>query len=97
MDGMSSCSNTTTGPTCRWATKPIGEDTLSVTTGEVHYRAPLSHFTALVNNAGLPAIALPLADSGTPPVSMQLIGKAWSESHLLSIGRGLESAGIVAV
>ena len=83
-------------PTTAALTKPIGQETLQLTTGEKHYRAPLSHFTSMVNNAGLPALALPVAGTGTPPLSMHLITRAWSESRLLAIGRGLESAGVSA-
>lgn len=83
-------------PTTAAVTKPIGWETLQLTTGDKHYRAPLSHFTALVNNAGLPAMALPVAGTGTPPLSMHLITKAWTESRLLAIGRGLESAGVAS-
>ena len=77
-------------PTTAAVTKPIGQEMLQLTTGEAHYRAPLSHFTAMVNNAGLPALALPVAGTGTPPLSLHLITKAWTESRLLAIGRGLE-------
>lgn len=82
-------------PTTAAVTKPIGQEMLSLTNGEAHYRAPLSHFTALVNNAGLPALALPVAETGVPPLSLHLIGTAWSESQLLAIGRSLEAAGII--
>lgn len=81
-------------PTAAAATKVIGEDTIELTTGPTFYRSPLSHFSALVNNAGLPALAVPVANSGTPPLSLQLIGTAWSETQLLAIGKGLESAGV---
>ncbi len=83
-------------PTTAAVTKPIGQEMLQLTSGESHYRAPLSHFTAMVNNAGLPAIALPVTSTGTPPLSLQLVGAAWSESRLLAIGRGLASAGLTA-
>lgn len=81
-------------PTTAAVTKPIGQETLLLTTGETHYRSPLSHFTALVNNAGLPALALPVAGTGLPPLSLHLVGKAWSESELLAICRALESVGL---
>lgn len=83
-------------PTVAALTKPIGQETLLLTSGPTHYRSPLSHFTAMVNNAGLPAISLPVAGPGTPPLSIQLIGPAWSESHLLAVGRGLDEARITA-
>ncbi len=81
-------------PTTAAATKVIGEDTVELTSGPTFYRSPLSHFSAPVNNAALPALAVPVADSGTPPLSLQLVGKAWSETHLLAIGKGLESADV---
>jgi aspartyl-tRNA(Asn)/glutamyl-tRNA(Gln) amidotransferase subunit A len=78
-------------PTTAAATKVIGEDTIELSTGPAFYRGPLSYFSAPVNNAGLPALALPIPDSGVPPLSLQLIGPAWSESRLLAIGKGLET------
>jgi len=83
-------------PTCAALTKPIGQETLELSDGPADYRSPLSHFTALVNHAGLPALALPIETSGAPPFSLQLIGDAWDESTLLSIGKALEDAGFVA-
>lgn len=79
-------------PTTAAVTKPIGQETIELTTGSVHYRSPLSHFTSLVNNAGLPALSLPIRNTGAPPLSLQLIGPAWSEGELLAIGKGLESS-----
>ncbi len=81
-------------PTTAAVTKLIGGDEIELTTGRRHYRAPLSHFTALVNNAGLPALTLPIAGTGTPPLSLQLIGPAWRERRLLGIGKGLENSGL---
>jgi Asp-tRNA(Asn)/Glu-tRNA(Gln) amidotransferase A subunit family amidase len=61
----------------------------------VAYRPALSHFTSLVNQILLPAIALPLDAPGAPPPSLQLIGPAWSEHRLLGLGRAMEAVGIV--
>jgi aspartyl-tRNA(Asn)/glutamyl-tRNA(Gln) amidotransferase subunit A len=83
-------------PTVAALRKPIGEETIEVAGREVSYRSPLSHFTALVNHIGLPALALPLNTPGTPPPSLQVIGAAWSEETLLSIGLALEQAALVA-
>jgi Asp-tRNA(Asn)/Glu-tRNA(Gln) amidotransferase A subunit family amidase len=71
--------------------KVIGEDSI----GDRHYRAVLSWFTALVNHALHPAISLPLAGAGAPPVSLQAIGSLGSETVLLGFGRSLEAAGLV--
>jgi len=81
-------------PTTAAVTKRIGVDEIELTTGAAHYRSPLSHFTAPVNNAGLPALSLPVTAGGTPPLGLHLIGRPWGESELLAIGKGLEAAEI---
>ena len=78
-------------PTTPVMRKVIGEDSI----GDHHYRAVLSWFTALVNHSLHPAIALPLAGSGAPPVSLQAIGSLGSETVLIGFGRSLERAGLV--
>lgn len=71
--------------------KVIGVDEI----GGRHYRSVLSYFTALVNHALHPALALPIADSGTPPASLQVIGRRNGEAALLGFGRHLEGQGLV--
>jgi len=78
-------------PTCPAMRKEIGKDTI----GAHHYRSVLSWFTALVNHSLHPAIALPLLDTGDPPVSLQAIGSPGSETGLIAFGRSLERAGLV--
>jgi aspartyl-tRNA(Asn)/glutamyl-tRNA(Gln) amidotransferase subunit A len=77
-------------PTTPVTKKVIGEDSI----GDRHYRAVLSWFTALVNHALLPAIALPLSGTGAPPVSLQAIGPLGSETDLIGFGRSLVDAGL---
>jgi aspartyl-tRNA(Asn)/glutamyl-tRNA(Gln) amidotransferase subunit A len=77
-------------PTTPVMRKVIGEDMI----GDRHYRAVLSWFTALVNHALLPAIALPIFGTGAPPVSLQAIGPLGSETALLGFGRSLVNAGL---
>jgi aspartyl-tRNA(Asn)/glutamyl-tRNA(Gln) amidotransferase subunit A len=50
-------------------------------------------FTVTVNLAGLPAIAVPagLTENGLP-LGLQVIGKAFDESTVLSVGRSIEIA-----
>ena len=79
---------TTTVPVRR---KVIGEELI----GDIHYRTVLSYFSALVNQSLHPAIALPLANSGTPPASLQVIGPLNSESGLLAFGHSLEEANVI--
>lgn len=62
-----------------------------------HYRSVLSYFSALVNHSLLPAIALPLAGTGGPPASLQVIGRRNQEAALLGLGRHLEGQGLVAL
>jgi aspartyl-tRNA(Asn)/glutamyl-tRNA(Gln) amidotransferase subunit A len=78
-------------PTTPVMRKVIGQDMI----GDRHYRSVLSWFTALVNHALHPAIALPLAGTGAPPVSLQAIGPLASETALIDFGRTLEESGLV--
>ena len=78
-------------PTVPVMRKVIGVDTI----GDLHYRAVLSWFTSMVNHALLPAIAMPLAGTGSPPVSLQAIGPMGSEEMLLGFGGDLASQGVV--
>jgi aspartyl-tRNA(Asn)/glutamyl-tRNA(Gln) amidotransferase subunit A len=71
--------------------KEIGVDQIE---GQ-HYRPVLSWFSALVNHAGVPALAMPLAGSGEPPGSLQLIAGWWQEERLLSLAAAAEAAGLV--
>jgi aspartyl-tRNA(Asn)/glutamyl-tRNA(Gln) amidotransferase subunit A len=84
-------------PTTPTRHKVIGEDLVAAGAAPEPHRLALSWFTNLVNQAGLPALALPLAGGapGGPPVSMQLIGPAWGEHRLLEIGLALEAAGLI--
>jgi amidase len=49
-------------------------------------------FTAPVNLAGLPALALPVPSAHRLPASIQLIGPASGEELLLATGALIESA-----
>jgi len=78
-------------PTVPTMVKVIGEDLID---GH-HYRKVLSWFTALVNHTLHPAIALPVAGTGGPPFSLQLIGAMGSDLLLLGIGARMETDGLV--
>lgn len=85
-------------PTTASRRKEIGVDTVTVAGTEEPYRQALSWFTTLVNQSGLPAIALPVAGTAgehLPPVSIQLIAPWWDEAGLLAFAAALEDAGIV--
>lgn len=70
--------------------KMIGEDMI----GTGSHRTVLSYFSALVNHALHPAIALPLAGTGSPPASLQVVGPMRAEAGLISLGHRLETVGL---
>ena len=85
-------------PTTATLRKVIGVDLVDAGRDPEPSRPALSWFTTLVNQAGLPALALPLAgtaSAGEPPVSVQIIGPRFAEDRILGAGLGLEVAGIV--
>lgn len=76
--------------------KAIGDDLIE---GQP-YRPVLSWFTALVNHAGAPAIAMPAAlepepRPDRPPPSLQMIAPWWQEELLLGVAAALEERGVV--
>lgn len=71
--------------------KWIGNETME----GAHYRKVLSWFSAVVNHALVPALALPLAGSGSPPVSLQVIGPSGSDPALIAFARTLEHSEVV--
>lgn len=77
-------------PTSAARSKTIGEDDI----GDKSHRTVLSYFTALVNHALHPALALPIVNSGAPPASLQVIGALDSEVDLIAFGRTLDEAGL---
>ncbi len=75
--------------------KVIGDELVELRDRRVSYRPELSRFSALVNQGGHPALALPLAWDGPGPApSLQLIAPWWAEHRLLAAGMAMESAGI---
>lgn len=82
-------------PTVGTVEKPLGIDTLTVDGQAVPARMLLSQFTALVNNIGWPALAMPLPHQGAgPPSSIQIIAPRWREDLLLGIGASMENQSI---
>lgn len=77
-------------PTSAARSKTIGVDEIE---GKSH-RTVISYFTALVNHALHPALALPIRNSGAPPASLQVIGPLESEADLIAFGRTLDEAGL---
>jgi Asp-tRNA(Asn)/Glu-tRNA(Gln) amidotransferase A subunit family amidase len=82
-------------PTTGIRSKRIGVDDVDIDGTAVFHRIPLANFTAPINAIGIPSLAMPIAATGAPPISVQLIGPAWSEAVLLATARHLESTGVV--
>lgn len=83
-------------PTTAARAKVIGEGTAETGGEPEPYRPALSWFTPLVNQAGVPAIALPAAHDEDPPPSLQFIAPWWREARLLATAWGTTEAGITA-
>lgn len=86
-----------TPTTAAWR-KVIGVDDVEVAGRTESYRRAFSWFTTLPSQAGLPALAMPVAGAaapGRPPASVQLIASRHGESRLLAVGLALEEAGLV--
>ena len=77
-------------PTSAARSKTIGVDEI----GGKSHRTVISYFTALVNHALHPALALPIRNSGAPPASLQVIGALETEVDLIAFGRALDEAGL---
>jgi aspartyl-tRNA(Asn)/glutamyl-tRNA(Gln) amidotransferase subunit A len=84
-------------PTVGSTRKVIGQADMDIDGESIFHRLVITQNTWPVNRVGNPALALPIPSNGTPPASMQVVGRRWGESDLLEIGLGLESAGIVGV
>ena len=83
-------------PTVGGMRKVIGDEDMDLDGESVFHRTLLSTFSGPINQIGAPAIAAPIPGTGTPPVSIQLIGPRWGESRLLAIATTLETAGALA-
>jgi Asp-tRNA(Asn)/Glu-tRNA(Gln) amidotransferase A subunit family amidase len=77
-------------PTSAAHRKEIGRDAI----GDKDHRSVLSYFSAIVNHAYHPALAVPILNSGAPPASLQVIGPIDSEARLIGLGRWLEDENI---
>ena len=84
-------------PTVGSTRKVIGQPDMDIDGESIFHRLVIAQNTWPVNRVGNPALALPIQSNGTPPASMQVIGRRWGESDLLEIGLGLELAGVVGV
>jgi aspartyl-tRNA(Asn)/glutamyl-tRNA(Gln) amidotransferase subunit A len=84
-------------PTVGGMRKMIGDQDMDLDGQSVFHRKLLASFTAPINQIGAPSIAAPVAGTGGPPVSVQLIGPRWGESILLGVAAALETADVLGV
>jgi aspartyl-tRNA(Asn)/glutamyl-tRNA(Gln) amidotransferase subunit A len=84
-------------PTVGGMRKVIGDNNMDLDGESIFHRKLLASFTAPINQIGVPSIAAPVARTGGPPVSVQLIGPRWGESRLLGVAAALETAGVLGV
>jgi Asp-tRNA(Asn)/Glu-tRNA(Gln) amidotransferase A subunit family amidase len=82
-------------PTVGGMAKVIGNEDMDLDGERVFHRTLLAPFNGPINQIGAPSIAAPIQGTGTPPVSVQLIGPLWGESRLLGIATTLETAGVL--
>jgi len=83
-------------PTVGGMRKVIGDDDMDLDGENVFHRTLLAPFTAPINQIGAPSIAAPVAGTGDPAVSVQMVGSLWGESNLLAIAAAFEAAGVLA-
>jgi Asp-tRNA(Asn)/Glu-tRNA(Gln) amidotransferase A subunit family amidase len=77
-------------PTTVTRRKVIGEPLVDGGAEPEPYGTALSWFTALVNQAGVPALSIPVGPPASPPASVQIIAPPWEEARLLEIGLAFE-------
>ena len=82
-------------PTVGVTHKTIGTPIVNVDGTEVFHREAMARFTSPINRIRVPALSVPVAGTGGPGVSVQVVGTMWSESRILGLGLALERAGII--
>ncbi|MHB1133284.1 MAG: amidase [Chloroflexota bacterium] len=78
-------------PTLPATAVPIGQELINLRGEQRELRATYNRLTSAVNLAGLPALSLPCGfDRQGLPIGMQLIGRAFDESTLITMGDAYE-------
>lgn len=80
-------------PTVPTTAGPIGVESVTIGGKTFELRAAYNGKTSPINLAGLPALAVPCGFSAEGlPIGMQLIGRAFDEETLLTLGHAYEAA-----
>lgn len=82
-------------PATPYAATPAGQKSIVVDGVETEIRQHLGVFTQPITLAGIPAVTVPVVESGALPLGVQLIGRAGSEHVLLALAAELERRGTV--
>lgn len=83
-------------PTTPFPAIRIGQPTIVIDGKEVLSRPNLGLFTQPLSFIGLPVISVPVFDSGSLPVGVQVIGAPYREASVLRVARQLEQMGVTA-
>jgi len=74
----------------------IGQPTIEIDGKSLPSRPNIGLFTQPLSFIGLPIVAVPIFDSGTLPLGVQVIGAPYQEASVLRVARALEALGVAA-
>jgi AtzE family amidohydrolase len=74
----------------------IGQPTIVIDGKEVPSRPNLGFYTQPLSFIGLPILSVPVFESGSLPLGVQVIGAPYQEAAVLRVARQLELMGVVA-
>jgi len=83
-------------PTLPCVAPLIGQATMEIDGATLPVRPMLGVYTQPISCIGLPAMAVPLADPGGLPLSVQLVAAPWREDVLFRVADTLVRAGVAA-
>ncbi|MHB1414899.1 MAG: amidase, partial [Chloroflexota bacterium] len=80
-------------PTMPTVAAPIGAEKVTIKGETIEVRSAYNRFTSPINLTGLPAISVPCGFTATDlPIGVQLVGRAFDESTLLTLAHAYESS-----
>jgi Asp-tRNA(Asn)/Glu-tRNA(Gln) amidotransferase A subunit family amidase len=75
----------------------IGQPTIRIAGKDLPSRPNIGIFTQPFSFIGLPIVSVPVFESGTAPLGVQVIGPAYKEEWILRVAAQLEQVGIAQV
>jgi AtzE family amidohydrolase len=82
-------------PTTPFPAPSLGQDRITIDGAEVPVRGALGRFTAPISFIGLPALSVPVRDTGALPIGVQLIARPHEDDVVLRAAHFLERKGVV--